>query len=298
MSDGNSRLLAFRDPSGLAVAAQASRGAPVSRQSRDVSGELLRKQELSGFTITEDRYHGGFTLPKHHHRKAFLTFVLEGSYVETYAGVSSVCGPGTLRFHPAGEVHENDFRSGLRCLHVEIEEEVLDRLREQALVLQRPAEITGVASTWLANRLYIEFCRRDSVSPMAMEGVILEILVEGARSTESIPEARSPRWLKRAREIVETRFLEPLSLADIATSVGVHHVHLSREFRKHNQCTVGELIRRRRVEHACHLLAHTEMTLAEIALVCGFSDQSHFSLMFKRQMGLTPSKFRDHTSPQ
>ena len=97
-------------------------------------------------------------------------------------------------------------------------------------------------------------------------------------------------------EIVETRFLEPLSLAEIASAVGVHHVHLSREFRRHNNYTVGELIRRRRVEHACHLLAHSHMSLAEIALTCGFSDQSHFSLMFKRHMGMTPSKFRNMTA--
>jgi len=297
MSDGNGRGLAYPETAHLGVP-QVSREAIVPQISRDVSGELLRRREIPGFTITEDRYHGGFTLPKHHHRKAFLTFVLEGSYVETYCGVSSVCGPGTLRFHPAGEEHENDFQSGLRCLHVEIDDVILQRLREQSLVLERPAEITGIASTWLANRLYIEFCRRDSVSPMAMEGVILEILVEGARTAENVPETRSPRWLKRAREIVETRFLEPLSLADIATAVGVHHVHLSREFRKHNRCTVGEMIRRRRVEHACHLLAHSELTLAEIALTCGFSDQSHFSLMFKRHMGLTPSRFRDHTATQ
>jgi AraC-like DNA-binding protein len=55
---------------------------------------------------------------------------------------------------------------------------------------------------------------------------------------------------------------------------------------------VGELIRRRRVEHACDLLAHSDLSLAEIALACGFSDQSHFSMMFKRHTGITPSKFR------
>ena len=103
---------------------------------------------------------------------------------------------------------------------------------------------------------------------------------------------RAPQWLKRAREIVETRFLEPLSLAEIATAVGVHLVHLSREFHRYNRCTVGELIRRRRVEHACDLLAHSDLSLAEIALACGFSDQSHFSMMFKRHTGITPSKFR------
>src|SRR5262249_15863056 len=125
-----------------------SGGAATARTNRDVSGHLLRKREIPGFTITEDRYDSAYALPKHHHRKSFLTFVLEGSYVERYQGSSSICGPGMLRFLPAGEVHENHFQSGLRCLHVEIEDYVLERLREQAPVLERPAEISGVASTW------------------------------------------------------------------------------------------------------------------------------------------------------
>jgi len=115
---------------------------------------------------------------------------------------------------------------------------------------------------------------------------------DGALRAEFPIAMRAPQWLKRAREIVETRFLEPLSLAEIAGAVGVHLVHLSREFHRYNRCTVGELIRRRRVEHACHLLIHSNISLAEIALACCFSDQSHFSMMFKRQMGITPSKFR------
>ena len=81
-------------------------------------------------------------------------------------------------------------------------------------------------------------------------------------------------------------------MTEIASEVGVHYVHLSRQFHKYNRCTVGELIRRRRVQYASHLLAHSRTPLAEIALVCGFSDQSHLSFLFKRYMGLSPSKFR------
>jgi AraC family transcriptional regulator len=102
----------------------------------------------------------------------------------------------------------------------------------------------------------------------------------------------APHWLKQATEIVESRFLERLSLAEIASEVGVHRVHLSREFHKYNRCTVGEMIRRRRVQYASQLLANSRTSLAEIALVCGFSDQSHLSLLFKRYMGMTPSRFR------
>ena len=72
----------------------------------------------------------------------------------------------------------------------------------------------------------------------------------------------------------------------------MHYVHLSRQFHKYNRCTVGELIRKRRVQYACQLLAYSKTPLAEIALMCGFSDQSHLSFLFKRYMGLSPSRFR------
>ncbi len=118
------------------------------------------------------------------------------------------------------------------------------------------------------------------------------LLAEIARSEFSDSAPLAPQWLKQATEIVESRFLERLSLTEIASEVGVHYVHLSRQFHKYNRCTVGELIRRRRVQHASHLLAHSRTSLAEIALVCGFSDQSHLSFLFKRHMGMSPSKFR------
>ena len=53
-----------------------------------------------------------------------------------------------------------------------------------------------------------------------------------------------------------------------------------------------EFLRRKRIEHACHLVSTSNIALAEIAMTCGFSDQSHFSATFRRQVGLTPARFR------
>src|ERR1700733_4772603 len=127
---------------------------------------------------------------------------------------------------------------------------------------------------------------------MAVERLVLESLAEIARLGAANTSLVAPHWLKQATGIVESRFRERLSLTEIASEVGVHYVHLSREFHKYNRCTVGELIRRRRVQYASHLLAPSNTPLAEIALVCGFSDQSHLSFLFKRYMVLSPSKFR------
>lgn len=258
----------------------------------DVSGETLRLRNIGPFTLRENLYASAMTLPKHSHPEAYITFVIEGAFRERYNSRSILCRTGMIRYLPAGEVHENEIQARSRCLHVSSDPASFEQLRQQPAVPVRPAEISGLTTTWLANRLYAEFSRQDKASAMAIEGLVLEILAEIARSEAADSSRVAPTWLKQATEIVESRFLERLSLTEIATEVGVHYVHLSREFHKYNRCTVGELIRRRRVQYASHLLAHSRTPLAEIALACGFSDQSHLSFLFKRYMGLSPSKFR------
>jgi AraC family transcriptional regulator len=98
--------------------------------------------------------------------------------------------------------------------------------------------------------------------------------------------------MKRVEEILRDRFSEQITLEEIARIVGIHVVHLCRQFRRVHGCTIGEYIRWLRVQKACTLLASSEITLAELALIVGCSDQSHFSSIFKRQMGVTPGQYR------
>ena len=259
----------------------------------DISGSIVRRRDLASFAITETIYSKGLTLSKHCHSHAYLSFVLSGSYREKYADCECLCAEGALRFLPPSELHENDYAAGARCLLVRIEPSALDRLGEHSPVLSSPGEVAGLASSWLANRLYREFAAEDDVASLAMEGVLLEILAESARAIGEGSAAHAPAWLRRVREALEDTYLQSPSLADLAAIADVHPVHLSREFRKHYQSTIGEFIRKRRIEHACTLLAQSEAALSEIALACGFSDQSHFCAMFKGHTGLTPAKFRD-----
>lgn len=260
---------------------------------RDTSGSVLRKRELATFSLIENEYPKGLSLSKHCHTHAYFTYVLSGSFVEKYADQECVCPEGALRFLPPGELHENEYGSGARCLLVKIEPSALQRLGDHSPVLSSPGEVSGLASSWLANRLYREFVADDDVAPMAIEGVLLEILAESARAIGEGSAVHAPSWLRRVREALEHDYLRAPSLAELASIADVHPVHLSREFRKHYKSTIGEFIRKRRIEHACDLLANSEMALSEIALTCGFSDQSHFCAMFKGHTSLTPAKFRD-----
>ena len=72
----------------------------------------------------------------------------------------------------------------------------------------------------------------------------------------------------------------------------MHPVTLARAFRTFYGCSVGEYLRRVRVDLAGRWLSDTNLGLAQIALSAGFCDQSHFSNVFRRIIGLTPSRYR------
>src|SRR5438309_377932 len=78
----------------------------------------------------------------------------------------------------------------------------------------------------------------------------------------------------------------------VSEAVGVHAVHLAREFRKHYGCTAGDYVRQLRIEYAFREIGRSGSSLAEIASAAGFSDQSHFSKVFRRFTGMTPANYR------
>ena len=121
---------------------------------------------------------------------------------------------------------------------------------------------------------------------------------EASRNCQIVPSARrlepehAPAWLRSALELLHDRYDENLTIADIAASVGIHPVYLARTFRRHFHWTPAEFARWRRLEKAVHLLARTPLPLAEVALMSGFADQSHFSKTFARCFGLPPGEYR------
>ncbi len=89
-------------------------------------------------------------------------------------------------------------------------------------------------------------------------------------------------------------FAEPITLAQTAIAIGIHPVHLAREFRRNYCSTVGEYVRQLRIESACQRLATSDEPLNQIALALGLFDQSHFSRTFKTFIGMSPANYRQN----
>ncbi len=74
-------------------------------------------------------------------------------------------------------------------------------------------------------------------------------------------------------------------------------MHLSRVFRRFQKEGIGEYVHRLRARTACTQLLKPELSLAEISLSTGFSDQSHFTRAFRKITGVTPNAFRSTLRP-
>ena len=251
-------------------------------------GEISKRRAVAGFNLIETRYAPQLKLPRHTHERACLCLVLRGACHEIYTRRSFLCRPFSFLFRPAEEPHEDEFDSGgTQTLIVEVDQHWLARLREQRVRLAAPVCLQGGVLTGLAARLYAEVRQRDDAAVLSVEGLLLEIAAELARDAARGAERKAPRWLERARDLLHASYVEPPAFAAIAHAVEVHPVHLAREFRRHYHCTLGEYVRRLRIEFACREIAVSDATLAEIALAAGFTHQAHFSrcdLFFRRPL--------------
>ena len=106
-----------------------------------------------------------------------------------------------------------------------------------------------------------------------------------------MPDA-APRWLLRAKERMHDEFTSRLTLQQIASTAGVHPVHLAATFRRIVGVPVAAYIRQLRLDYACRELTDSSTPLTDIAYAAGFADQSHFCRLFRQALGMTPSAYR------
>jgi AraC family transcriptional regulator len=253
----------------------------------------MKRLQVEGFTVSETGYNPRSAVPVHSHAHAFFYTVLEGDYTDVFGSRSLAVGGPSVVFHPSGESHSHHTGDcPTRCFNVDVGPRWMAKARDYGVALEEPFEIRGASVTSLTARLYREFQAPDPAAALAIEALSLEILVECSRRAVPPPERTPPGWLGRARNLIHDGFQEKLTLETIAGEVGVHPVHLARAFRQHFRCTVGDYVRELRVAHACRQIAETDVPLVEIALAAGFGDQSQFTRVFKRVVGMTPARFR------
>lgn len=101
-----------------------------------------------------------------------------------------------------------------------------------------------------------------------------------------------PRLLRRIRDRIETELDTDLSLASLAKESGYSRAHFLRMFRAATGLTPHQYVLERRLSTAQQLLRQSRVVLADIALRCGFSSQTHMNDVFRKRLGVSPLEYR------
>lgn len=253
---------------------------------QELATTLLASAAIGDFVVSSRAYPPHCALPPHRHAEPYVTFVTDGAFVQVDDAARRRHRRGTAMLHAAGAHHADAFGiRGGRDLTVR-----LPRQWGAVDAAFAAAELPPDDFARITSALARELRAPDDVSPLIVEASLLETIALLRR--RRVDTDAAPPWLARVRTIIAERYAEAIRLATIADEIGLHPVHLARSFRRHCGLSIGEAVRARRLRIACELLAATNVPVAEVALRCGFADQSHLSRAFARVMRTTPSEYR------
>ena len=257
-------------------------------------GEPLRRiRELStpAGLVEAVAYAPGRSEGRHYHSRPGLIYIIAGDHWAAHRLGGETCRAGTVRFLPAGEPHETYFPLGSTCLQIEPLPPIVELAAVDGRALDAPGEVRDPRAARLGARLFRELVSGDDLSMLGIEDATLQLLRCdgcGDRSHERAP----PPWVLHVADMLRAELQTRFALSAIASSVGRHPVQVSRAFRRHFGCTLSDYVRRARVARAQQLLRQGALSLSEIALECGFCDQSHFTTAFRRLTGVPPQRYR------
>lgn len=102
----------------------------------------------------------------------------------------------------------------------------------------------------------------------------------------------SPQRERQIKQLILDRLGESLEVAELARACALSRSHFSRAFKCSTGLSPQDWIRAQRLARAKLLIQHTDLSLTQISLECGFCDQAHFCHMFTRSEGINPFAWR------
>jgi AraC family transcriptional regulator len=232
----------------------------------------------------------GLQLLPHKHERPSIALVINGSFIEQFGRNAHQCNAGAIVMKPADAVHADQYgMNGARTLIIELFSSFLHLIESSTSVMNNTTVIPVSRHSF---RIYNEFHCMDSCSILSIESLILELLAKTIRDGKSeFQSASIPVWLQRAKDLIHSEFKTSPDLKRIAEAAGVHPSHLARTFRKQYGFTIGEYLRKLKLQEATKELTESKKSISQISIDAGFWDQSHFVKCFKKEMGITPSEY-------
>lgn len=252
-------------------------------------GSNKRSWDANGLFVSETEYHSNVFEGWHYHENSHITLILQGGNREQRRNREFESVPGEIVFYASGELHRNlNTKHPSRNINVEIANDFFSHYNLDIAELKTTTSNNANAKFALL-KAYQECLTNDETSQTTIHGLLLNLIATTAGvKTESF----NPKWVGLVTDILNDRWNENISLDELAKLIGVHPVTISKLFPKYFQCTLGEYIRKIRIDKATILIRNSQLSLTDIGYQCGFFDQSHFIRVFKLTTGFLPNRYK------
>src|SRR5450432_201330 len=139
---------------------------------------------------------------------------------------------------------------------------------------------------------WAKFLQKEKHTQQPFENLLLGVFNNYLKG-KSGSGKKIPAWAQELKEIIQDHIDTSLTLKEISKGLEINPSYLSREFSKYfEDLSFGEYIRKQRIERAKEMMGTQEYSLTEVAYLTGFSDQSHFTRIFKKFTGKNPSAYK------
>lgn len=247
-----------------------------------------RDYNINGLLVRETEYLSKVYEGWHTHSNAHITFILTGGNREQRKKSEFEASPGKVIFYNSDEVHRNSNTAlPSKNINLEIESNFLEgydiKMTSIGAIIH-----TNPDAKFLLLKIYNEMRQSDLYSGESIQMLFLNLVT----TVNHLLNKQQPLWIKIIYEQLNDRWAEKITLNDLARAANVHPVTISKHFPKFFSCTLGEYMRKLKVEKALSMLKSTSLSLTEIAYTCGFADQSHFTHTFRQMTGFLPGQYR------
>jgi AraC family transcriptional regulator len=250
-----------------------------------------------------DRAAGETNWQSDHHRIAVALTLQRGTaYIDGGPAQSFEFSPGELSFTPSG-VSTRVILPAARLMQTLQSPETYDTIISEMIrggtvhfetrfPINDPL-VSQIAST-LAHEMESGVLDRIFVDALntALAVRIVRHYVDPSKITLAPSNGLSRERLQRVRDYIEAHLDDRLTLSDLAGVACLSPYHFSRSFKQAVGVGPRRYVMERRIDRAKTLMRRTSQPLASIAQETGFADQSHLTAILRREMGMTPGRFR------
>ena len=214
--------------------------------------------------------------------------------------------PGSTALVRAGEAPRSVTYSACgKCMHLYLPDKMLQQSATEEFDSPNPVELQqrGLQDDPIIaqmGRLVAQELEAPSGgSRMMLDSVSLALTVRMLRTWSSLPERAelptpglAPWQEKRAIELIQTRYAENLTIADLAAVARLSPFHFIRSFKRSVGRPPHQYLTNIRMERARVLLKTTNLTITDVAFETGYQSSGHFASIFRRHYGMTPTAYR------